>query len=333
MKHCSMNLVAVALVALVAVAPAAAATHYVPGTFATIQGAMNAAHSGDVINVSAGTYYENVAMKAGVQLIGSGPDASVIDGSGLYTTVSIPVGATTSTRIEGFTIRNGNNLTGGGIRVQAGSSPTISNCRIEENNASVRGGGIYIDNMCEPVVEFCVIRDNQADEGGGIYVQTSNPTIRWNVICHNHADILGGGIHIAYANTAIVENNTIVGNTVGMSYGSGLSMASSFVTIRNNIIAFNTGGPGCKNDGCQVSSDCNLYYGNPAGDTQNLTLGPHDQILDPQFCDVESCDLTLNGSSPAADNPNCGLIGALTVGCGFTPTENTTWGGIKRSFR
>lgn len=322
-----------ALTLFVAAIPALGATHFVPGSFTTIQNAMNAASAGDVVSVSAGTYYENVSMKKGVQLIGAGPGSTVIDGSGLYTTVSIPVGATTSTRLEGFTIRNGNNLTGGGVRIQAGSSPTISNCWIEGNHAGVRGGGIYADNMGEPVIEFCRISGNHADEGGGIFTQTSNPVIRWNVICGNHADISGGGIHIAYAYAAEVSNNTIINNTTGMNYGAGITTASSFVTFTNNIIAGNTGGYGYYNNGCEVSSDCNIWWGNPGGNFLSLVLGAHDVVADPEFCDTTNCDVAVNGSSPAVNNEHCGLIGAETVGCGFTATENESWGGIKRKFR
>ncbi|MFH1278375.1 MAG: right-handed parallel beta-helix repeat-containing protein [Candidatus Eisenbacteria bacterium] len=327
------TLVLTVLAVLAVAIPAQGATHFVPGSFATIQGAVNASSSGDVVSVSAGTYYENVAMKKGVQLIGAGPASTVIDGSGLYTTVTIPVGATPSTRLEGFTIRNGNNLTGGGVRVQAGSSPTISNCWIEGNHAGVRGGGIYADNMGEPIIEFCRIIGNDADEGGGIFTQTSNPTIRWNVICGNHADISGGGIHIAYAYAAVVENNTIINNSTGMTYGAGITSASSFVTFTNNIIAGNTGGYGYYNSGCEVGSDCNIWWGNPGGHFLSLVLGANEVFADPEFCDTAGCDVTVSGSSPAVSNEHCGLIGAETVGCGFTSTESESWGAIKRKFR
>ena len=54
--------------------PAMAATINVPLDQATIQAAINAAEADDVVKVSAGGYLENITMKQGVDLIGSGPE-------------------------------------------------------------------------------------------------------------------------------------------------------------------------------------------------------------------------------------------------------------------
>jgi len=331
-RMAQVALLAVALLVL-SVAPAGATNFFVPGTHATIQSALNVAGSGDAVVVSAGTYSENVVMKLGVQLIGAGPEFSTIDGGGVYSAVSVPYGATHSTRIEGFTIQNGSNETGGGIRIQSGSSPTVTNCLIRGNHASARGGGIYIDNQCSPVIEFCTIQDNHADEGGGIYVQTSTPVIRWNVICHNSALVLGGGVHIAFAQGATVEHNSIALNSVEMDFGAGISFANCMATVQYNIIALNSGSAGLWASGSALTNDCNIVWGNSEGDYFGVTPGENSLSVDPMFCDAENCDLSVSGSSPALNADGCGLIGALTAGCDFTATENTTWGEIKSKYR
>jgi len=322
----------ISMVALVA-GPAAATTHFVPGSFSTIQGAMSAASAGDVIMVSAGTYNEIVALKVGVQLIGAGPDVTTIDGAGLYSTVSFPYGATDATRLEGFRVTGGSNLTGGGIYVQSGSSPTITNCQIDGNHATVHGGGIFLDAGGEAIIEFCVIRENTAAEGAGICSQNANPQIRWNVICNNHAVVLGGGVHIAFADAVLVEQKSIVSNAIDMNYGSGLSISASTGTVVNNIIALNTGGTGYWVSGATIFSDCNIVWGNQSTDYYGVSPGPNGLSVDPLFCDAPSCDLHVSGSSPAVTSPSCGLIGAETVGCGFTATENATWAKIKKMYR
>ena len=61
--------------------------------------------------------------------------------------------------------------------------------------------------------------------------------IRWNVVCHNTALVLGGGVHIAFAMDITIENNSICLNEVDHDYGAGLSIASSMGTVQRNIIA------------------------------------------------------------------------------------------------
>jgi hypothetical protein len=58
---------------------------------------------------------------------------------------------------------------------------------------------------------------------------------------------------------------------------------------------------------------------------------------DPLFCDPAGGDFTLCADSPCAadNNPACGQIGALPVGCGpcgTTAVETTSWGAIKTLF-
>ena len=333
MKHSFRVFSLGVFVTLLAAAPAFGVDYFVPGAFTTIQSTLNVASSGDNIYVSAGVYSENIALKPGVKLIGAGPDVTIIDGGAIYATVSVPSGCGSSTRLEGFTIRNGKNLTGGGIRIQSGCSNIISNCIIENNHADVRGGGIYIDNMSDPTIEFCTIRGNTANEGGGIFSQTADPIIQWNVICSNYALILGGGVHIAFANGGTFTQNSLALNEVGMSNGSGLSITGSMMTVTNNIIALNTGGPGFWVQGSMLTADCNLCWGNVSSDYSGISPGPNDISADPQFCDPDNCDLQVSGTSPAVSSQECGLIGAQTVGCGFTATEKTSWGRIKSMYR
>ncbi len=61
---------------------ATGATINVPGDYATIQAAIDAAVSGDVIVVAAGTYTEdNVLINKGLTVQGAGVGSSVIDAS------------------------------------------------------------------------------------------------------------------------------------------------------------------------------------------------------------------------------------------------------------
>ena len=74
--------VLVLLFLLVGASAALADTIHVPGDYATIQAAVDAAASGDVVAVAAGTYPEHVTIAKPLTLTGAGAGATVIDGSG-----------------------------------------------------------------------------------------------------------------------------------------------------------------------------------------------------------------------------------------------------------
>ena len=86
----------------------------VPGQYATIQSAIDAARTGDVIQVAAGTYNENLVLNKVVDLVAARPDAlnaanntTVLDGDNGQATMFIPGGLNQRPSINGFVIRNG----------------------------------------------------------------------------------------------------------------------------------------------------------------------------------------------------------------------------------
>ncbi len=220
--------------------------------YSTISSAISYAVSGDEVLVAAGTYSEQVAMKAGVDLRGGysaadwswNPDVNVttIDGGGLGSVVTAADAA-----ISGFTITDsaGTGIVAG-VYV-SGCSPAISGNKITHNGKY----GIYVEGAASPVIETNVIADNS---DYGIY-------------CYSFGD---GG-------TPLIYNNTIDGD------GGGIETYAFSPVIKNNAVTSNAG-YGIYNDlYSSPIEDYNDVWGSTGGDYYNISAGPHDISADPLY--------------------------------------------------
>jgi hypothetical protein len=70
-----------------------------------------------------------------------------------------------------------------------------------------------------------------------------------------------------------------------------------------------------------------------AAEVSGLTITGGNISADPLLSDPEKGDFRLQHDSPCIPSGDCDLIGAWPVGCGGTPVEKTTWGGLKALFR
>lgn len=249
--------VSLLLICSVWILNAGASTKRVPARFPTIQQAISAAVSGDVILVAPGIYTENINFlgKSITVMSKKGARKTVIDGKQLGPVVSFTSGEGTSAVLQGFTIRNGlgtgaglANHAGGGIRI-TGASPTVMNCIITHNHGG-EGVGIYILDG-SPTIQGNTISENIPDGsgdhgGGGIFVQSSGqlapqapisaPNIVGNTITGN-LHFQGGGIE-STGSDPIIIGNTISDNQA--SFGPGIDVEGGSVLIQNNIIDGNT---------------------------------------------------------------------------------------------
>src|ERR1051325_5157792 len=102
--------------------PASSHLLVVPDDYATIQEAINAATSGDIVRVRAGTYVENLTLSKPISLVAESFDqvnpvnnTTIIDGGSTGPAILIPAGLTQMPAVQGFVIQNGTD----GIRAQS----------------------------------------------------------------------------------------------------------------------------------------------------------------------------------------------------------------------
>lgn len=203
----------------------------------TISEGITAAVSADIVQVAAGTYYEFINLAPGVIVrSASGAQSTIINASNISGVVYATANTITrSTVLEGFTIRDGQTVRGGGIYCSNGASPTISNNIIIANAATHSGGGIFCDLNCAPVITNNQINDNQSPYGGGIGAYHASPVIINNGMTNNSGSS-GGGIYLLDS-SSLVDGNTFYLNTA--LSGAGIYMYQSNPIVSNNVLENN----------------------------------------------------------------------------------------------
>lgn len=308
---------------------AQAAIIYVPGDQPTIQGGIDAAQDGDVVQVSTGRYQERIDfINKAIEVRGEANtviDASSLPSASAGGVVRFSSGEGPGSVLTGFTITGGWAKNGGGIYCSQ-SSPTLSNCTIKENFASVTGGGIYCWYASSPTLTDCIIADNSADwYGGGISVGSlSTPTLTRCVIRGNWS-WHGGGLSCSNASPnltrcLITENEASI-DAGGVECSTGAAPTLTNCVIKNNGAAGSGGGLVC-------------YYAPPT--LTHCTIADNDAAIDGGGI---RC---LDTASPARTHPICvdkrggdgagGIRGSSTVptltNCTIVGNRSRYGGGI-----
>lgn len=269
---------------------------HVPADQSTIQAAINAAMSGDSVQVAPGAYHENINFSGKSITVASDQGASVtiIDGQALDSVVKFMSNEGRASILTGFTVQNG-----------------LANISTGSGN----GGGIMILNS-SPTVSNNVIQNNRACQGVGISVQSGSPLIQGNDIRNNaqygcSGGVGGGGISLLGTVAPEIRGNTIEQNSLGSGSGAGISLfAAGTPIITGNIIRQNTAtglSPCTQGGGIYIvnQSDAlienNLITGNSAGCGGYLLGHPlrrprtisYQQHHSRQFCDPRRRRLRL----------------------------------------
>ncbi len=160
--------------------PVLATVRHVPGQYATIQVAIDAAVVGDIVEVACGTYQTpELIMKTGITMRSATgqADCVVVTPNQPYTPL-LMCNVGENTLIEGITFLNGNDSGGGAIVF--GGSPALSRCKFVSNrgmfvrstistsalgSCGYSGAAIIFDDA-RAVVTDCEFTDNASSAGG-----------------------------------------------------------------------------------------------------------------------------------------------------------------------
>ena len=220
-----------------------------------------------VINVSAGTYEENISLddkNAGFELLGAGQDVTIIDGKQNGSCISL--NGCSNVVISGFTIQNGSASRGGGIYC-SGSSPKIKECTFVENAAEGKGGAIFTDGSSSPEILDCIFMRNSGKSGGAVCNWGRGAEIKSCLFEANQASRYGGAIHIwAGRGVSQVLDCIFVENTA-RQYGGAIFLDRSTVPQVSDCIfrdnSARDGGALCNYGGTAEIKSC-LFEANHA---------------------------------------------------------------------
>lgn len=221
---------ACALVLLFFVPSAFAATHYVPGDYPTIQGAIAASAAGDVILVAAGEYHERLTIPVSLQITGAGAGVTTLDADSGGRAVTIT--SATAVGIEGFTIREGSSSSRGAGIYGVGLALDLVSDDFSGNISQDLGGAVYIESGTATVTG-CHFTGNMASEGAGVYFRVSDGLVNGCEFSTNQATRHAGGVYL-YSASPTISNNTFSANTCGWRGAAICMVNSASPTVEGN---------------------------------------------------------------------------------------------------
>lgn len=240
----------------------------VPADYATIQAGIDAANGGNTVLVASGVYTGpgnrdlKISGKSLVLKSEKGPRFTIIncEGSGLEPHFGMEFRAGSDLSVlEGFSIRGGYSNHGAAVRCVS-TSPTIRNCVLANNYASVSGGAVRCKGASPHFVN-CTIVGNSAPVGGGFFlIAGSSPHLENCIIVYSDQ----GGAIFSSEGTSLPTLNCC--DLFGNEGGDWEGRISGQATINGNL---------CLDPMfCDVDGDFRVRPESPCAVTDNVCIRP-----------------------------------------------------------
>lgn len=295
-----------------------------------ISAALASAAAGDTVLVHCGTYDEQgLQMPSGVTLRSEGGDPACVT---IASQGADPVLRCTDlplvSRIEGitFTVAAGGLVApvarGAGLYI-SNAAPSISQCVFVDLEADY-GGAIYCDDGAVPVFYRCSFTGNLARAVGGAMncVGTASPTVANCLFADNEAVAGGHAVNASRGATPHLVSSTFSHNEA-LGGASLMAFDDSVIDLNNSIVFNGVQGKAWAGDyeSAPLIACSDLYaIGRNAwpGLLAAMSGSNGNFSADPLFCGDLGGGLpfTLDEVSPcASENSGCGQVGAFPVAC------------------
>ncbi len=273
----------------------------VPADFETIQGGIDASEDGDTVLVAPGEYVENISTDGKTNItiasltISTGDpayvDSTIIDGGGEGVVVNLSrMERDGSVTLQGFTIRNGNYETGGGILASGAIYANLLDLYVTENQGNVYAG-ITAHSIWDVHLRRVMIVNNN---GLGIFIGATRSSLEDCEIINNQwVGGVMGAQELSLTNVAFLDNE-LFGLMIGPSTARELIL--DHVTIAGTRMVDNEGGTGLTlgtaDDGdhneVHVSLSNSIIYANQGNAITLHSFENRDEVeLTVSFSDVE----------------------------------------------
>ena len=270
-------------------------------TFTTIQDAIDAASSGDAVEIPSGTYTEDIDLSDSITLTGAGRDQTILVGS-------VDITGATETTLQGLSVIS-TSWASGGSTASTGEGINVDGDGgivhvLDVDVTGFKYGIYYIGAVDSTIGEVEVVSNDY-----GIYAEYNIDLLVRNALVRSSKET---GIRSSY-DTGTLVHNTLIGNGYGGSSallgGIGLATGTA-VTVVNNLATSNAVGISCV--GCTWSATTNLIWGNSTDYANDASADPTDLSTDPELLDPSSGDYHLSSGSPAVDEgTDAGITGDI----------------------
>jgi MYXO-CTERM domain-containing protein len=213
----------------------------------TISAAIAAASPGDIVQVAAGTYTEDLDFSGkAITVRGTaGPASTFLIGTGSGPVVRFVSAESNNATLQGFDISGGDTrgaYQGAGIHVN-NAGPTLRDLVVHDNLGHL-GAGVFLGDAVNAVLDDLVIRDNTSSYdangdwgyGGGLYGFDCTATLT-DVLFEGNEAPRGGGFMFGGC-TVTLDGVTVRANDA--ERGGGFSLLGGTTTMTNALIEANT---------------------------------------------------------------------------------------------
>ncbi|MFH1893549.1 MAG: hypothetical protein ABIK83_12815 [Candidatus Zixiibacteriota bacterium] len=288
----------------------------VPGDHATIQAAIDAidsATTGWTVLVADGEYTgegnRDISFKGKQITVRSvnGAGSTIInceaDSSDPHRAFIFDGGEDSTSRLEGFTIKNGYANEGGAILCN--DSPVITGCIFSNNTAYSAGGALYMLTSSSRVLS-CSFIHNQTKlaSGGGVFCTSSSMELKACNFEENGSPY--GGAILAQFSTVVIKDCNFSDNVAtskgGAIVGDELDLDMSGCSLKANSASM--GGALSISDG-RTTISASEFVGNSASIYGGAISSDRDEVLDISFCHFDGNNsprggaIDLTGTDPS----------------------------------